>query len=413
MRGAAILALILPVTARAESRVDLRALGDVELLERALSLDRYEGEHHQAAGSLALGVDTDGEAIGAVSLALGKATRTTLLAMRSELDRDRGHHRGLAELRLSERHHGIAGLVGIEGSFDHGDARALAPVRIGPGRRLDGQVATQAQMFVGPEKDFVWVATTTVDGGATIWRDSPILDRTDRRAIGLAGGMAPADGELPRGRLDLLRWRIENASIRRHLDPAAAVADNLSEIRTVQIGLGASDVTLHFDREMLAMLHVELGWSWLTLATGTEELADTMFHMRIGSNVTMRNRNGVTYRIGGGFSRDPGYTPDGLRLVSQWREEFTGSRETDRYRITLRGALGWVRAVQNTAGTKRIIPYVYDLEAAHRIAHGFELGAHASIVSEPTVAGDPWAAEPRIRAEAGLVLRLRGEALKK
>lgn len=412
MRVVALLAL-LPLTAQADSRVDLHALGDVELLERALPLDRYEHDHHGAAGSLALGADTDGEAIGAMSVALGKATRTTLLAMRSELDLQRGHHRGLAELRLSERHHGIAGVAAVEAQLDHGEARALAPIRIGPGRRVDGQVATQAQLFVGPEKDFVWVATTTVDGGATIWRDSAILDRTDRRAIGLAGGMAPGDGELPRGRIDLLRWRIEDASVTRRADPAAATADNVSEIRTVQIGLGATDLTLHFDREMLAVLRIELGWSWLTARSGTDELSDTMFHMRIGSNLALRGRRDVTYRIGGGFARDPGYSPDGRRLVSEWREEFLGARETDRYRITLRGALGFVRAVANTAGTKRVIPYAYDLEAALAIARYLELGAHVSIVSEPPIAGDPWAAEPRLRSEAGLVLRLRGQALKK
>jgi hypothetical protein len=413
MRVVILAAIVgLPATVGAEDRVDLHVLGDVVLLERALPLDRHAGEHHAVEGSVALGVGASGEAIGAATLGAGKSTRTTLLAMRSELDLVRGHHRGLAELRLSDRHHGIAGVASVEARLDHGEARALAPVRIGPGRHVDGQVATQAQFFIGPEKDFVWVATTTFDGGATRWRDSPILDRTDRRALGLAGGMAPADGELPRGRLDLLRWRIEDATVRRRLDPAAASPDNLSEIRTVEVGLGATDLTLHIDHEMIAVLHIELGWSWLTADTGTEELADTMFRMRIGSNLTMRDRRGVRYRIGGGFARDPGYTPDGKRLVSEWREEFAASRETSRYRVTLRGALGWVRAVANTSGTKRVIPYAHDLEAAFAISRHLELGAHLTIVSEPPVAGDPWAAEPRTRSEAGLVLRLRGQALK-
>lgn len=413
--GFALGFLAVPATAHAEVRLDLGQIPDVSLFETAYPLDRHAGRRTSGiAGWLAIGAgsnDGQSDAVGTATLVLGKRTDHVVVAATSELtgaglDLVRGRHRGLLEVKLDDGDDELRGVVTVEGGIDHGKAPALAPVHLGPGQRDNADAAVQTLLVFGPEKDdTTWVLAVKGEAGATRWSDVAI-DGADRRALGLGWGRTPLDGEIPRGTIDLVRGRVEHASIRRPI-AAAASAPLDAEVRTVELGLGADDLTFHVDREILAVIAVDLGWTWLEADTATGPIADNLFRMRLSSGLRWRTERDQLRSLGIAIARVPDYTADGQRLVSDVRTELSGAMETPRVVLGARGGISWLHALAGGAPASRLIRYGSHLEGFVKLAHGVELGGYHATSFEPQLAGDPWASPRRWATELGVVVRWR------
>lgn len=424
MRRIALAAVLtsMPQVARAERWLDL-ALPDLAVLEPALPLawDGYRDlrpqRHVIVDVSAGVARGAGAPVVGAGALGGGHATDATIVAGRSDLvwgmrggagatgiERLAGRHAALGELRLGR--YGEAGTLALEGVLEHGRARALAPVARGPGRRIDGELDARALVHLGAG-DFA--TTLAIDGGlgATRWQDAPGLDRAERRALGLALGKAPTDGELPRGVIQLVRGRVEHATIHRALAAAGTVLGP-GAVRTIEIGAGVDDLTFHVDREILAVLSTDLGWTWLEADTAAGTLRDDLFRLRLAGAMKWLHRTGGTRQLGLVIARAPGHAADGQRLVSDWRLALAAGADTARYAIRASGGISWLRSLEGGQGGSPQLPrYGSELEASVAIGGGLELGAYHAVWFEPPVAGDPWASTRRLTSEAGLVLRWR------
>lgn len=402
-------------TAHAEERVELVHAPELRLLEPMFPLDRHiEYARRTRAGltgSLALGVDQHGGATGAATLGAGEASETVYVGMRSEVlaDQDgvvRGRHRGLFEVR-SEWDDALVGSLAATASVDHGLARGLVVPRLGVGRHTDANAALDGMVRIGSDKgDFNWVAIARADAGSTRWLDAPGLDRATRRALTLGTGQTSFDGEIPRGSIDLLRGRIEHGRIRRPFAPAG-VGSLDSEVRSVELGLGAHDLTLHIDHELLAVIAVDLGWTWLEAETAGGALADNGFRMRLGAALAWQGERGDRLRrVGIGIGRTPTHTPDGQRLVSEWRLELEQGIETAHYVLSARGGITWLTPLAGSSADT-LLGYGAQLDAALKLGSGVEAGAYHASTYEPRLAGDPWGSPRHWVIEAGVLARLR------
>ncbi|MEO8702693.1 MAG: hypothetical protein ABI867_21795 [Kofleriaceae bacterium] len=420
MRRIGLVVLLCPGLAGADIRLDLEPMPELLSLEPAFHLDRGESARSKSGilGSIGLGYgrfDDADEATAVGALAIGMKTSRVLAVASSELvvagDQVwRGHHRGLVELRTAERSNdGIRGSLALQTAIDHGEARALAPVRLGQGRYDTGDVTGEALLHLGKDKDdFVVVGELFGSVGATQWHDAG-LDRATRRSVGLGIGLTPDDGELPRGTIDLVRGRVERVSIRR---PIAATGEAIgtTEVSIVELGLGPHELTLHIDHELLAVINADLGWTWLE----SKSIDDNMFRMRLGTGLKWQtDRSGGVRRLGLAVAREPGYTPDGQRLVADWRTELAYGVEDTRYLIEASGGISWLRAIEGGNAQPMTARYASHLEAFVKIRNGIEVGGYHAASFENQLAGDPWAASRRWGTEAGVLVRWRNGQVKK
>jgi hypothetical protein len=402
-----------PAAARAEDRVELVAIPDLQLVTPLYPLDHYDGSRDQLVAGLSLGAGlTDSERLaGAGALSLAARQSWLAAALRSELTGVapatlRGHHRGIVDLRSNDPD-AIARELVVQGELDHGDALALAPVHLGPGRRISGDVAADGRFGLERGRgDWMWVSTVHVDGGATRWLDSPAVERATRRGGGLAIGTIPLDGEIPRGSIDLLRARVEQVSIQRPV-AAAGAASLDTTVRVVDVGFAADELTLHIDRDLLAVIDADLGWCWLEAETARGLLQADAPRIRLGTAVAWSSKPTRTRRhVGVAVARTPTYTPDGQRLVGDWRLELASGLESSSWVIEVRGGISWLKPV---AGDPAPLSTRYgaQVELFIKLAQGLEIGAYHADAFEPPVAGDPWGPPRAWWVETGVLARIR------
>jgi len=414
-RFALVLVCAAAATARADERVDLVLAPDAVLVEHAFPLDRYIEYSRRAklgaGGSLALGLDQDGNGTGVATVGAGQGTENVIAGVRSELVAGaggivRGRHRALLELRSSWDDE-LVGSIAVTGGVDHGLARGLVRPRLGVGNSSDANAAIDGMVRIGKDKgDFQWVAIARADGGETHWLDAPGVDRATRKAVTLGTGQTSFDGELPRGSIDLLRGRIEHTRIQRPFAPAGSGSLD-TNVRAVELGLGTHDFTLHIDHELLAIIAVDFGWTWLEADTGGSTLRDNAFRMRLGTAVNWRDEKGWPLRkISFGLGRTPTHTPDGQRLVSEWRIEGEQSIESKRFMLGTRGGITWLTPLAGRSAAT-LLGYALQLDAAVKLGGGFEAGVYHASTYAPRLAGDPWLSPRHWVIEAGALARYR------
>lgn len=403
--------------ARAETWLDLAPIPDLATLEPAYPVCA-PGDHRRTAldGSLTLGFGDDAHA--AATLAAGLRGEHVSGGIASELqlrgrDVARGRHRGRLLLqRWSDHADDFGASLELDAQVDHGDGFGLAPIALGPGPRDAALGRARGGFQLSDEDDdFVIIAGVEALAGAS---ERPGFDRAIRRGGGLSLGRAPIDGELPRGSVDFLRGRVEHVSISRPV-AAAAATDHTgastaaplgdAEVRIVELGLGPHDLTFHVDRHVLAVLDIDLGWSWLEADTAAGRIAENMLRARWGGAL-VGGRAGAPRRVGLTFGREPTYTPDGQRLVSEWRLALAAGIEQHRLSFDARGGISWATPIAGGGPADMLIRYGAQLEAFAKLGLGLEAGAQYAAWYEPA-AGDPYAAPRRWTVEAALALRWR------
>lgn len=419
MHRALLVVLLCPAVASADIRLDTEPIPDLFALEAAFHLDRGQSDRSSSGviGTIGLGYGRAGrEDTGTVAsaIAAGAYTDSWLVLASSELVTAndaiwRGRHHALVEAHSEEDvSDGLGGSVAVQGTLEHGEARALAPIRLGQGRRTNADLAADALLHIGNEKDdFVVVAELFGEAGATRW-ESPLLDGAFRRSLGLGVGRAPADGELPRGSIDFLRGRVEHVTIHRPIIAAgssAGIGD--AEVRIAELGLGAHDMTLHIDHEILAVIEGDLGWSWMEADTAQGRIADNLFRMKLAAALkSIDEHSGRVRRLGLAIAREPGYTPDGQRLVADWRVDLAYAMETSAYVLAASGGISWPETL--AGGAMPILPrYGSSIELFFKLGGGIEAGVYHATSYENQLAGDPWSADRTWATEAGVLARYR------
>lgn len=408
----------MPAVAHAQGRLALDHIPDVSLYEAIWPLSYRSDGTPQLVGSFGLGFGRLGDTPGSVGMVAGAAgidTGTILAAARSELlgwaaTRDelaieRGRHRGLVQVKTGEE---LGLVLSLSGALEHGDAPGLAPVHLGGGRRTTGDSLGEVMWLLDPD-DESFAFTARGEAGRTAWHGGR---RADRRALALAFGLSPNDDELPHGMVDLVRGRVEHTRIAAPVAFAAGTGLlDTSEVRRVDVGIGVHDLTLNIDHELAAVIVTDFGWSWLEADSATGHLADSLFRLELGAGTRWRDRRrGRLVQLGLGLGRDPSHTPDGERLVSDWRLELSGHVETRRLLFGAAGGIGWLSQLAGAPGPgDRLLRYGSQLEAFVKVGAGLELGGYHVASYEPAP-GDPWASARRWSSEAGLVVRIRTDA---
>lgn len=432
------------VRARADERLDLQ-LPDLPLWETAYHLDRDtpydERTQHGVNEWIGMGATraddggtydpqtgrtgSDARAAfgGSAGIALGRQGEQLIALWRSELygvtGRGlRGRHRGVLEGRT--RYSDDIGLdVTLTGSFEHGDARGLGPVRLGPGERATGEIADESYVRIGKKKsDFRLVAVLGASYGGTAWEatNAPTLDSETHHDTTIAFAAAPGDDELPHGRIDIVRVRVENQTIKLRptampIDPTRPIepGNGAAGVRTIDVLVGAANLTFHVDHELLCILDMNIGGSWIETETAAGTIHDSALKMRMATAVKWKPSNDdATRGIGLNLSRAPTTSPDGSRILGEWRLELANSMETKDFVVDARGGVSWLNPfVGGTMEDRGITRYGLELEAFMKVFGGVEAGIYHASSFEPRVTGDPWATPRRWSVESGALVRMR------
>ncbi|HEU0031950.1 MAG TPA: hypothetical protein VFQ53_15060 [Kofleriaceae bacterium] len=432
LRSLGLVAACASAAAADVPRVATPRTPDLRIFDALWPLDREYGEDHvRVAGSVAIGAGRHRDEPGgtaAASLAVGRESDNLLVAWRSDVagwsTRDgsgieRGRHRGIAYAHTA----GGALVLGLDGTLAHGDAPGLAPAHLGPGRRITADAIGEAQLMFDPDDDDGFAFAIRPEAGRTRWLAPDAPATADRAALTLAFGPAPGDGELPHGMGDLVHARVEHTSIEPRTSPVAAIVARRAEVRTVEVGLGAHDITLHIDRELAAVIAADLGWAWLEADTVDGTRADNLFRMRLSTAIRWRakdpDRWSTRYRagrasefplreLGIAIARTPEHAPDGRRLLSDWRLELAGALHTRQLGIAARGGISWLSQLAGPDPEPPLsLRYGSQLDAYVVVGGGFELGAYHAMVFEPATS-DPFAGPRRWAIESGVIARWRG-----
>jgi hypothetical protein len=427
-------------SARADERLDLQ-LPDVALFEPAFHLDRsvpYDerkksGRAYQLSIAGARADDggtfdpltgrTGGDArvafMSSAAIGLGFRSDSTIVAWRSEVyglsgRGVRGRHRGLFQVKIG----GLLDETFIV-SAEHGDARALAPVRLGPSARATGELAVELLARIAKKKSDMQMVVVAGGGIAgTAWEatNAPTLDSENRNTAMIAFAAAPSDGELPRGRIDIVRLNIEGQRI--HLRDGVMPIDMTqpigpgnggAETRHIDVLVGAKEMTLYIDHETLAIIDAYLGGSWVESETAAGTIHDSLFNMKLATSVKWRpDRDGITRGIGFNWSRIPTTTPDGQRIVAESRLEIASSVESDTMIAGARAGVSWLNPTEGgPTEVDTLVRYGMELEAFWKVTKSVEAGIYHANSYEPRVTGDPWATPRRWAVESGGIVRLR------
>ena len=415
-----LLLTLIPGLAAADSRLDLQPIPDLMVLEPVYHLDRGTSWRSAwgIAASIGIGWGSHGDEKGLVgegSLQIGKRMKQLAVGATSELvaggnDLVRGRHTGWLELR-SDDHRGdddINGVVTINTAVEHGEARALAPIYLGPGRR--NHAAASADILIGLEgdpDDMMLAALVQTDGSVTHWLDAPLLDRAYRGAFGLGLSFAPNDGEIPRGRIDAIRVRVEHANIERTIR-AAGTPMHDSQVRTIEIMSGLHEFTGWIDHEMLFAVTAQFGVVWIESDATAGQIEDTFFKMELGAHLKWRQSRTSRRELGIAWAREPGPTPDGQNHASDWRLEMVTGAEDSHFVLAARGGVSWMTHISGGATNPNTVKrYGSHVEGFAKLGLGLELGAYNTMSFEPRVAGDPWSTPREFSTEVGVLARWR------
>lgn len=433
MRAALVVALWVAAApaARADVWIDLAPMPDMSALEPAYQLDRYvmyppwcDVGHWGESYSLGLGLaphrggSRSSQLAADATYASGHGAENGLLAVSSELSAIgstvRGRHEGRLEMRdiLGARAHPFS--IGAVTIVEHGPPPALSPIWLGHGKMATVDGRADASIGLGRSADLMWQAGIDATVGGTWWEDGPFAD-AQRRGLGVSLGIAPHDEAIPRGAIDLVRARVELATLSRaQVATRGGLASGAADIRTIELGSGFRDLTYQVNRDFLAVLVADAGVVWLrsdtpdapgTAATGA------MVRAQIGASVkSVHGRPGefTIRRFGLGLAREPGYTADGRTLTSDARVTALASIETPLVTASVSGGISSVTPVSgDVADTRSVLRYAGAAESFFPLGAGFELGAHASATFEPR-ANDPWVTTPAWAYEGTALLRWRG-----
>jgi len=404
----------LPAVAHAQGRLDLSETPDPGIYEAVWPLPYARLKGPQVVGSFGLGFGTVGDDRGATAtshVTAGIDNETFTVVARSELtgfgpaadhlELQRGRHEALALLHVG----GDLGFVlSLGGVVEHGDARGLAPLRLSGGRRTTGDATAEAQMMFDPDHDESFAFSVRGTAGGTRWASGAAANRL---GLGLAFGYAPNDHELPRGMLDFIHARVEHTALGSSRALAATTgALGSDEVRRVEVGLGAHEMTLNIDHELAAVINADFGWSWLQADTPAGQLAIDMFRMQLGVGATWRARHTRLTHVGLGIGREPDHTADGSRLVKDWRLEMSGGVESRRLVLAARGGISWLIRAAGGAPEDTLLRYGAELEGFVKVGAGLEVGAYHATHYE-AAPGDPWGSRREWSSEYGAMLRIR------
>ena len=417
------LLLLIPGLAAADSsRLDLEPIPDLSTLEPVHHIDRDTEYSRRTAygiaGNIGIGYgshDDEKGMVGEGAVRLGFRSRQFVAAAASELVAGanslvRGRHVGFLELRTDSSNTNeddLGGRGSLQVEIEHGEARALAPIYLGPGKRNHASGATDVLIGLEPDKDdVIWAALVHADGSATKWLDAPLLDNAYRGAFGLGVAIAPnEDDEIPRGRIDLIRARVEHATIKRAFSAAAEVPQRDTQVRTVEVMAGLHEFSGHIDHEMLMAFTIQFGAAWIESDAGVQ---DTMGKLEIAGHLKWRRSRVGRREFGFAFAREPGVTPDGQQLASDWRLEMIAGAEDRHFALAARGGISWMTHIEggdtNPDTMKR---YGSHLEAFMKLPLAVEIGGYHAMSYEPRVAGDPWSSKREFSTELGLLARWR------
>lgn len=411
MRRIILACLLVPGLAAADIRLDLAPMPDLLPLLPVYPLDRASGG---VSATIGVGYGTGG-IVGESALLAGIRRRRLTIAGTSELaatDRSllRGRHTGWLEIRTDDRgpDEELTAIATVSASLEHGEARGLAPVFLGPGKRAHAAGTSTVLIGLAPDKDdVVFGALVEADGSVTTWHDAPLLDRAYRGAFGLGFAIAPFDGELPRGRIDVLRARVEHANIQRTLR-AAGVPMHDTQVRTIEVMTGLHDFTAWIDRDLLFAVTSELGAAWIESDATAGAIQDTLFQLNLGAHFKWRAGRKGRRELGFAWAREAGPTPDGQHHATDWRLEMVGATEDSKLALSARGGISWVtHHAGGTTDPDTMKRYGSAVEAFAKLGLGLEVGAYHAMTFEPRVAGDPWSAPRQLVTEAGVLVRWR------
>ena len=422
-----LLLVLAPTLAAAENRLDLDPIPDLGTLEPVHHLDRGSDYRRRSAagisGHIGIGYGKYGDEkaglVGEGSLRIGKRMKQLTVAATSDMvagasELVRGRHTGYLELRTDDDNadeDDIGGSIIVKSNVEHGIARGLAPVNIGPGKRNHGDASADLLIGLEPDKDdMIWAALVTADGSVTRWLETPLLDRAYRGAFGLGVSVAPRDGEIPRGRLDLIRARVEHANIKNAAVAGAGVITPLrdTQVRTIEVMTGAHEFTGYIDHEMLFVVTAEFGAAWIESDASAGRMDQTLFKMDIGGHMKWRRSRVGRREFGFAFARQPGSSPDGQHLVTDTRLEMIGGAEDKHFVLNARGGISWVKHIEGgDIGDQTLKRYGSHVEGFAKIGLGLELGGYHAMTYEPRRAGDPWSSPREFVTEVGVLARWR------
>ncbi len=423
MRRLALL-LLLPASAVADSRLDLEPIPDLRIYEPVYDIRKYEDRHAHPSSNMVVDVGVgwgtqDGEQglVGEGSLQLGRHFRRLAFGASSEVvaganELVRGRHAGFLELRTEpDDSEDFGGRLRLDGLLEHGRARGLAPVYLGPGERDHGAASAEGLLRLAADKgDAEWAALVEVDGSATRWLTAPALDHATRRALGLGLVVMPTDDEMPHGRVDLVRARVEHATITRKLI-AAGIGLPETQVRTIDVMAGPHEMTFAIDHELLLAMTEEFGASWIETDTTNKTISGTFFKMNLAAHAKWRRGRHGRREVGFALAREPGVSPDGQHIVSDWRLELVSGHEDKRFVIALRGGISWISHKDGAGDPDTVKRYGSHLEGFVKLGFGIEAGGYHAMTYEPQVAGDPWSSPRQWSTEVGGLVRIRTNAL--
>lgn len=301
----------------------------------------------------------------------------------------------------------------IDGHLDHsgGAAPALRRVERGPGALFAGDVGLEGAWRItnratGAEAvglsfpvgvrmsgvDYLDAAAALVGASTTGTRAAMAYQLYDRHAL---------DGRVTLLSISRTRTRFELAET---LAARAPVPPSMQrELTLTELRVGDLDIVF-FDDDLLAGMRAHYGWAWLS-EPGTER-ADNLFTFHYGVHVS--DDDG---RLGIGLGRNAAHTPDGGRLVADWRLELEGEVKLDRLNAAAGLGASWLDDVEHDDAAT-LGRYSLDTELYAPLGRGLELGLYHLTSYEPraTAGGsvDPWRQPEGWGVETGLFLRARG-----
>jgi hypothetical protein len=288
----------------------------------------------------------------------------------------------------------------LEGRFDHvtENARALAPVELGPGAHRDASVRAEvAPRFLekdGSDERAGFAVPITLAGRRVdhAGADAGVDSATTRRlGIGVAAHMI--DTEILR--LDVGLMGMERAQTEYALAPApgapmppGSIGERLVDESTLYFG--KLDLAV-FDDDLAVIARGQTGWTWLRdPRTGRNT---NLFTIDYGFQVI-----GQRQRVGLGFGRVAEIAADGGRFLTDHRLElemaWTGASTVG----SVRGVASWMtdRDRRGSMDPGLLERYAVHGEIHRALESGLGVGLYAVSAYEPdrvawAAGGDPWA----------------------
>jgi hypothetical protein len=133
--------------------------------------------------------------------------------------------------------------------------------------------------------------------------------------------------------------------------------------------------------------------------------------MDLAMHMQWRKTKRSRREVGIAWARQPGPTPDGQHLASDWRLELVTGAEDAHWVLAARGGISWVTHKDGQGDPDKVKRYGSHLELFGKVGWGIEVGGYHAMTFEPQVAGDPWSSPREWATEVGAMVRVRTSAL--